>query len=419
MSQHILVVGSGRDIPARVRAAAPGTRTSVICRIEYLSRLQERAEHSRILAVRAEAPDAEWVALAAAAHATDPFTGIATFGERDQDRCAVIGRELGLDTHTPETVALVHDKEAMRARLRAAGVDPTPSATVTGPDDLLAFIRAHGLPCVVKPTHGSASVGVAVVHAEAQAQAAVERATGEYYGLSGAGALVESFHAGPQFSVEAFSEAGEHLVIAITRKYSDPVRMVELGHVVPAELADAEAQAVHRCVQGLLDALEVRHGATHTEIVLTAAGPRVIETHLRMGGDDIPALVHTVTGVDLAECMARQCVGESVLPGIRKSLAQARPDHAAAIWFADPPATGVLTRVDGVPEAQSAKGVDEVRLLAEPGMVFEGLQSSDSRPASARAQGSTADEAVQRARGALAALQIHVRATGVTTQEWV
>ncbi|WP_406451901.1 ATP-grasp domain-containing protein [Streptomyces sp. NBC_00876] len=410
MSEHILVVGSGRDLPGRARAAGPGNRTSVICRIDYLGRLRERDEHSRIIAVRHDAPDGEWVALAAAAHACDPFTRIATFGERDQDRCALIGRELGLRTHTPRTVELVHDKAAMRVRLRAAGLDPTPSAAVGSLAGLRSFVAEHGLPCVVKPVHGSASVGVAVVREPSALAAAYERAGGEFYGLSGTGVLAERFHEGPQFSVEAFSEEAEHQVVAVTRKYSDPGHFVELGHVVPAGLDPGQEESVHRIVGALLDALGVESGATHTELVLTKDGPRVIETHLRLGGDEIPVLVREATGVDMGGLLARQAAGESVLPELRRTLAGARPGRAAAIWFAAAPVQGVLTGIGGVDEARAAAGVDEVVLLAEPGAVCEGLESSDSRLASARAHGGTADEAVDTARTALAALEFHVLA---------
>ncbi|WP_406095231.1 ATP-grasp domain-containing protein [Streptomyces sp. NBC_01013] len=417
MSEHILVVGSGRDLPGRVRAVRPGIRTSVICRIDYLSRLRDREEHSRIIAVRHDAPDSEWAALAAAAHGCDPFTRIATFGERDQDRCAFIGRELGLLTHTPRTVELVHDKAAMRALLRDTGLDPTPSAAVSSLAALRSFVAEHGLPCVVKPVHGSASVGVAVVREPSELPAAYERAGGEFYGLSGRGVLAERFHEGPQFSVEAFSENAEHQVVAVTRKFSDPEHFVELGHVVPAELAPGQVESVHHTVGALLDALGVASGATHTEVVLTKDGPRVIETHLRMGGDEIPVLVREATGVDLGDFLARQASGESVLPELRAALAAGRL-RSAAIWFAAAPSQGVITEIRGLDEARRTAGVDEVVLLAEPGTVCEGLQSSDSRPASARAHGDTADEALDAARTALAALEFHVR-TGMPVGETV
>ncbi|MFJ7625102.1 ATP-grasp domain-containing protein [Streptomyces sp. NPDC097595] len=418
MSEHVLVVGSGRDLPGRVREAAPGNRTSVICRLEYLARLRERDAHSRVIAVRHDAPGTEWVALAAAAHAVDPFTRIATFGERDQDRCAEIGRALGLATHHPRTVTLVHDKAAMRARLRETGTDPTPSAAVTGPEELRAFVDAHGVPCVVKPAHGSASVGVAVLRTtdDAALTAALARAGGDFYGLSGTGVVVERFHEGPQFSVEGFSEDGEHVCVAITRKYSDPVRFVELGHAVPAPLPARTREDIHRYVGEVLDALGVTFGATHTEIVLTDEGPRVIETHLRMGGDEIPALVRTATGVHLPDLVARQAAGERVLPDLRKELASGGTTAGAAIRYAPAPVAGVLTEVEGVERARRVPGVEEVVVEAEPGTVCAGLESSDERLAHVRAAGPSAERAMETARTALGALAFHIRTTPPTEE---
>ncbi|MDV7245236.1 MULTISPECIES: ATP-grasp domain-containing protein [Rhodococcus] len=409
MSEHVLVVGSGRDLPSRVRSALPGTQTSVICRLDFVAKLRQLTEHARVIAVRHDAPDEEWIALARAAHARHPFTRIATFGERDQDRCAAIGEALGLSTHSRRTVALIHDKDAMREQLRDSGIDSTPSAVVADVDALHTFVAKHGLPCVVKPVCGAGSAGVAVAREEAALAAAFMRAGGSFDGLPNSGVLVEQFHEGPQFSVEAFSESSEHQVVAITRKFSDPATFVELGHVAPAELSAAEEEQVHTYVGRLLDALGVEFGATHTEIVLGSQGPKVIETHVRMGGDEIPALAFDATGVDLADCVVRQTVGEKVLPGIRAVLAEERPGRCSAIWFAAAPVAGVLTEVGGLDDARNVDGVTEVQLLVLPGSRVEVLESSDSRVAYARALGDTAVQALVAAREAVGCLEFQVR----------
>ncbi|MGX9788247.1 ATP-grasp domain-containing protein [Mycobacterium sp. MMS18-G62] len=417
MTEHVLVVGSGRDLPARVRKALPGTETSVICRLEFVAKLRELTEHTRIIAVRHDAPDEEWVALARAAHELHPFTRIATFGETDQDRCAVIGEALGIATHSPRTVELVHDKHAMRTRLRETGVDATASAVVADLDALGAFVGAHGFPCVVKPVAGAGSAGVALVRHEGELASAFERANTRFDDLPDAGVVVEQFHEGPQFSVEAFSEFGEHQVVSITRKFSDPTTFVELGHVAPADLASLQQKEVEYYVERVLDALGVEFGATHTEIVLSEAGPRIIETHVRQGGDEIPALTFDATGVDLAECVVRQTVGEKVLPDIRAALEQERPRRCSAIWFAAAPVAGVLADVSGLDEAGEVEGVTEVNLLVRPGSTIGPLQSSDSRVAYVRAVAETADLAVNAARKAAAHLdfQLRVRAVGEQT----
>jgi biotin carboxylase len=416
MTEHVLVVGSGRDLPARVRRALPGTQTSVICRLEFVAKLRELTEHSRVIAVRHDAPDEEWVALARAAHELHPFTRIATFGETDQDRCAVIGEALGITTHSPRTVELVHDKHEMRARLRESGVDTTASAVVADPADLTAFAGEHGFPCVVKPVAGSGSAGVAVVRHAGELAMAFERASTRFDDLPDAGVLVEQFHEGPQFSIESFSELGEHQVVSITRKFSDPTTFVELGHVASADLTAQQQSDVHDYVERVLEALGVEFGATHTEIVLTAAGPCVIETHVRMGGDEIPALTFDATGVDLAEYVVRQTVGEKVLPDIRAALAGDRPATRSAIWFVAAPAAGVLSDVSGLDEARTVPGVCAVELLVQPGSTIGALESSDSRVAYVRAVGETADLAVAAARNAAALLEFQLRLRAVSEQ---
>ncbi|WP_149183698.1 ATP-grasp domain-containing protein [Streptomyces sp. TRM49041] len=412
MSEHVLVVGTGRDFPDRLRRAVPGTETSVIVQLDYIGKVREPGGNARVIGVRGDAPDQEWIDLAAAAHARHPFTRIATFGERDQDRYAAIGEALGLACHRVDTVALVHDKEAMRARLREAGVDSTAHARVAGPDGLRAFVQEHGTPCVVKPISGSGSAGVARVTHESELAEAFEQAGGSYLGLSNSGVLVEEFHAGPQFSVEAFSELGEHQVVAVTRKFSDPATFVELGHVTPAGLPAERLREIEAYVGRVLDALGVEFGPTHTEIVLGDAGPRVIETHVRMGGDLIPALTLDATGVDLDDCAVRQTLGEKVLPGVRATLAEPREPRHAAIWFAALGVSGVLGDVTGLDEARATPGVTEVTVLARPGSEVGPLKSSESRVACARAVAPTADEAVDAVRAAVGHLEFQLRVRG-------
>ncbi|MFI0980380.1 ATP-grasp domain-containing protein [Streptomyces sp. NPDC021093] len=414
-SEHVLVVGPGRDFPARIRGARPGTRTTVICQLDYVGKVRDPGANARVLGIRSDAPDQEWIDLAAAAHARDPFTRIGTFGERDQDHYAVIADALGLPAHTPRTVTLVHDKEAMRVRLREAGVDTTACARVDDVDRLRAFVREHGTPCVVKPVSSSGSAGVTKISDEGQLAEAFERAADSYLGLSNTGVLVEEFLEGPQFSVEAFSEAGEHTMVAITRKYSDPQSFVELGHVAPADLPDVDTKAIHDYVPGILDALGITFGPTHTEVILTAKGPRLIETHVRMGGDMIPTLALEATGVDIDDCTARQTLGEQVLPAIKDTLeaaARGPQRDCSAIWFAALDAPGTLEEVHGLKEARALPGVTEADLMLRPGAKVGTLESSVSRVAYARASAPTQEEAVRAARAAVAALEFQLRVSG-------
>jgi biotin carboxylase len=227
--------------------------------------------------------------------------------------------------------------------------------------------------------------------------------------------VVEKFLSGDQYSVECFSEQGEHQVVTITRKYSDPVSLVELGHVMPAPLDPEDAEAIGAHVCRALDALGVEFGPTHTEIVLTTSGPRLIETHLRFGGDSIWDLVTDATGVDLVKNQWRQMIGEKVLPGIRSTLQD--PDRAPrfeAIWFAAAPPSGILVEIAGV-DGPHPDGVT-VKWPLPPGTQLNGLQSSHSRLAQARAHADTAAEALALAQQAIERLEIIVRIPSVVPE---
>lgn len=394
MSKHVMIFGSGNgDLPSRIRALEDGISTTLVCRLDHLHRLVEPERHARLLVLSATGGLDECVGLARAVHAVHPVTNIATLGEHDQDRAAAVGAALGVHTHSQETVRLAFHKDEMRARLAALGLDDTPAQVIHGPGELREFARRHGYPLVVKPVGGLASFGVSVVREEHELEEAFLRAdsSAEHGWHASLGVLAEGYLDGPEISVEAISEASEHVVLGITAKYTDPATRVELGHVLPAPLAPGIREQAEHLTCAVLDAIGVEFGATHTEIVLTPAGPRVIETHVRMGGDEIWELVHGVTGVDLIDAQLRQSVGQKVLPQVREALAAPRPPRAEAIWFATPPPAGELIEVTGA-------GDPAVSLLASPGTVFSGLVSSYSRPASARCGAATAEEAVLLAR---------------------
>jgi biotin carboxylase len=398
---HVLVVGSGQHYPALITAADPAAGHTILCRQETVGWVRDPAAARQVIGVPAGAGAGEWVARAAAVHAVTPITRVAAFGELDQDRAAAIGAALGVPAVRPETVTWVHDKAAMRARLRAVGIDRTPAAAVRDAAELAAFVQLHGGPCVVKPVQGAGSAGVSVVDRPDQAAAAYALADTRFSGLPDEGVLVERFHRGPQYSVETISEGGEHAVVALVRKFSDPRTLVELGHVVPADLAPADAAACGRYVRQVLAALGITDGPAHTELVLTTAGPRVIETHIRLAGDDIPELVRRATGVDLAGCVARQAAGQSVLAGVRERLRSPSTGQHVAIWFALPAGGGRLVELRGLDNP--ADGV-QVSALLEPGDEIDTPINSDSRVGQAIATAAGAAQALALARAAAEAL---------------
>ncbi|HEX6933444.1 MAG TPA: ATP-grasp domain-containing protein [Streptosporangiaceae bacterium] len=409
MSEHVLLVGREEGLARRYRQHRAGVTVSVMCRTEHVSRIGSTGDCARVLALPAQAGPEEWVCIARALHAIHPVTRIALFGEQDSDRAAAVGAALGVTTHSPDTVGWVQDKHAMRTRLRATGLEDTPATLIADRAMLRSFAAEHGLPLVVKPNGGVASVGVSVARSTEDLDACFARAAAEQDAFSSPGVLAERFFEGPQFSIEGFSEDGEHVFVAIARKYSDPVTLSELGHVLPAPLSPADSALIQRYARDVLDALGVRFGPTHTEFVLTQQGPRIIETHLRLSSDTGP-LVPGATGVDLIEMQIRQTMGEKVMPEIRRMLQEsASTARYGAVWYANTDLCGQLVKLVGIEESGSDSEVT-VTPHVQPGARLDGLRSNYSRLAEARAFAPEPGQALTMARDAIRKLRVVVHA---------
>ncbi|HST80765.1 MAG TPA: ATP-grasp domain-containing protein [Kineosporiaceae bacterium] len=400
MIRHVLIVGNGRELPAHVHQVDAQTQTSVLVRSGVLKRVRDASLHARIVGLSAT-EDAAWIDMAKAIHGVQPITHVASFSEKDQDKAAAVASALQLRMHSPETVRAVHDKLHMRERLASAGLPGPVAELITAASDITAFAARHGYPVVVKPVMGAASAGVTVVSDPTQAEAAWN------WGAAAGDAaddrlMVESFLAGPEISVEAFSERGEHLVVAVTVKVKDPTHCVELGHMIRGELpAETEIQ-IRQVVTDLLRALDVQDGLTHTELILTDAGPMLVETHLRPAGDLIPETIRDTYGLDLLDFLVRQSLGEQVIDRIRSGCQDLQAsDQYPAIWYRVPDRSGLVTAVDGLAEARAVPGVLSVELELEVGTdVVDVLRDSRDRLLVVRAISDSPAHALEIARAA-------------------
>ncbi|MFJ7592116.1 ATP-grasp domain-containing protein [Streptomyces sp. NPDC097617] len=262
------------------------------------------------------------------------------------------------------------------------------------------FAAEAGYPVILKPVDGSGSLGVTLVPDEEGLDDAVARTVGAAAaGPEGAWIAEEYLH-GPEFSVETFSTDGTHHLLAVTEKFKG-ANFVEIGHLVPARLSVDVVRDMTAEVGACLDAVGLREGPAHTEIVLTPGGPRVVETHCRPGGDGIVELVRLAVGLDV------QRITFDWLAGRPLNLEGGARPRAAATSFLTPGA-GTVTSVGGLDAAESAEGVTEAYLTVAPGSVIGELRSSSDRAGAAVATGDTPDEALRPAREAVDRFRITV-----------
>jgi biotin carboxylase len=278
---------------------------------------------------------------------------------------------------------LAVSKQKQRERLAEAGVPQPRWQLVSEAEPGLP------VPSVVKAPDRQGQKGLALVRAEEELPGAIARAIEE--SRSGV-ALVEQVVDGPEVTVNAFSVRGSFNPLTVTdRLTADPPAFgVALAHVWPSEAAGAEAAEVARAA---VEALGIQDGPTYTQLRIGPDGPQVIEVAARLGGGHDAELAHAALGVDLNGLALQAALGESIWSAALRAVPQV---GGALVRFLVPP-EGVLQGVEGVEEARSVEGVEEVRIYREPGHVFGPFRRGADRAGAVLATGVSREEALEHA----------------------
>lgn len=275
------------------------------------------------------------------------FDGVMTICDYYLETVRTVADALGLPSPFPSTVADLRHKHLVRESLDRAGMPNPAYGVTTSWDATRNAARAIGYPLVIKPTDLASSAYVTLVRDERELQRAYdaqaafplnfrEQARDPLY-------LLEEYMEGEEFSVEACAVAGDTTVIGITDKsVTAAPHFVEDGHMFPAAIDPATADELTAFALRALRAVGHDHGPSHTEIKLTAGGPRLIEINPRLPGNYIAELISYVTGIDLLQTTIELAVGRQ--PDLRPAATDVR---SAAIKFVVPPHGGRIAAVRG------------------------------------------------------------------------
>ncbi|GAA1228744.1 ATP-grasp domain-containing protein [Kitasatospora nipponensis] len=273
----------------------------------------------------------------------------------------LLAAELGVPGLSASGVRGCRDKERTRAELTAAGLHQPGFELTTTVEQARAAAARIGYPVVIKPRAMGASIGVVFAADEAELDRAFEVALAASRvdpGPYRASAIVEAYAPGPEISVDGAVYKGEYLPMFLARKQSsDHPYFEEVGHLVDAGDPLLEDHELMSTVARAHRALGIEDGITHSEVRLTDRGPLIIEINGRLGGDLIPFLGRTATGIEPGEVLFDVATGQ-------------RPDTTATrravagIRFGYPEQDCLLRSVV-VPTA--APGLVAAAPMAEPG----------------------------------------------------
>lgn len=219
-----------------------------------------------------------------------------------------VAEKMSLNGNSIHATAKSTNKHLMRRAFEENG-DPSPRSLLVDEYTNLASLNLT-YPVIVKPTDRSGSRGIFKLETPDGLIDAVSCAMEQGFEKK---ALIEEYATGQEYSVEFVSYQGEHHFLALTQKFTTGApHFIETGHIQPAPVSDETLERVKAVISHALDSLELKNGASHSEIKIDDAGNiRIIEIGGRMGGDFIGStLVPLSTGVDFVSAVIQIAVGE-------------------------------------------------------------------------------------------------------------
>ena len=202
-----------------------------------------------------------------------------------------------------EVSAARRDKWEMAQALARAGVPHLRQICTADPAQVTDWLRRTGLgaaPIVLKPPRSAGGDNVHLVPAGADWRPAFDAILGSVNALKEVNAtvLVSEYAQGSELLVDTYSVDGEHGLVDVCRytkrQFEDRIGIYDCVEFLAS--GDPDVQVVWPYVQQVLDAVGIRNGCGHTEVMLTAGGPRLIEIGARPAGGGHQQICAVATG---------------------------------------------------------------------------------------------------------------------------
>jgi biotin carboxylase len=324
------------------------------------------------LALRFEDPEGAAGAIATEAK----VDGIVAVGDRPAYIAALAAQRMNIPYNSPDSVLACRNKFLARERFRAAGL-PVPDyhriPLAEGPH--AAAQTAH-YPCVLKPLGLSASRGVIRANNPDEFVAAFRRiaqllADPDIARLRDAEdqfLQVENFIEGREFALEGILIHGRFRVLALFDK-PDPLDgpyFEETIYLTPSRESAATQQQMIGTTERAVKALGLEHGPIHAEMRVNRRGVWMLEVAARpIGG----LCARVLPGLE--DLILRHAAGEDIA-GIEMR------HEAAGVMMIPIPRAGVYVDVQGLDQARSTPGVEDILITAKPGQKLAPLPEGNS-----------------------------------------
>lgn len=301
---------------------------------------------------------------------------------------AAVAKEMGLVGIDVDTALKATNKAEMRKALQAGGVPIPKFYKVANEEEYMEAVKNFAVPFIVKPADSSGSRGIYEVQ-DINDQKTIKEAYEYSRPFAKVGdVVVEEYMSGSEVSIETLSIDGECHVIQITDKFTTGApHYVEMGHSQPTRHSKEIAERIKEVAEAANKVIGIENGPSHTEIIVTSEGPKIVELGARLGGDCITThLVPLSTGVNMVECCIKIALGEK--PDIKPMW-----NKGSAIRYFEQH-SGVVKSIEGLDKAEKISGVQRISIVHGVGEKVTEIDSSGARMGFVIAQDENAEKAI-------------------------
>lgn len=217
-----------------------------------------------------------------------------------------LSHHFGLHSNGVEKSLARRDKSVMADVLAEANVPIPAYCRTTSLEEALAFARQQQQwPLVLKPLNSAGTDGVHFCHSEQELSDAFHQVIGaeNNMGTVNQAVLLQTFLQGKEYMVNTVSYNGQHYVCDIW--HADKIRIegyaqiYDKNHLIGSD--SAEYDTLSQYVFSVLDALDIKFGPAHAEVIITPEGPVLVEVASRVSGGVDPQFNHACLEHDQIE----------------------------------------------------------------------------------------------------------------------
>lgn len=243
-------------------------------------------------------------------------------------------------------------KALMQEALHEAGVPALKTLNTASQDEVEDWLEKNSLsnsPLIIKPPVSAGSDKVFHIPAGGDWKTAFNKVLSEPSKITGEAnetVVVQEQALGTEFAVGTVSANGKHYLAHLI-KYNkiasiDGKTQTVYDYVEFVPYSEEEHGELFAYTQKALDALGMRWGANHNEIMLTKDGPRLIETGARMCGGPVVGFAREASGSSQADKLVEifadgdvktkeYTFKKTVMPVFLKSSAKGKISNAEAL----------------------------------------------------------------------------------------